>query len=131
MPGTGNAPTIAAAAVAAAKSQTVRLPGEEVAAKLVAALAQEVIALDDRIKQTDADIEGRFRRHPLAEVITSLPGFGFRLGAEFLSAVGDPTRIGLADQLPPGPASRRFLEILVNAPDDCTHPSATADDCAG
>jgi transposase len=97
--GIRNAPTIAAAAVAAAKSQTVRLPGEEVAARLVAALAQEVIALDDRIKQTDADIEGRFRRHPLAEVITSLPGFGFRLGAEFLSAVGDPTRIGSADQL--------------------------------
>ena len=58
--GVRNAPTIAAAAVAAAKSQTVRLPGEEVAAELVAALAQEVIALDDRIKQTDADIEGRF-----------------------------------------------------------------------
>ncbi|HZC89960.1 MAG TPA: transposase, partial [Mycobacterium sp.] len=54
---------------------------------------------DDRIKQTDADIEGRFRRHPLAEVITSMPGIGFRLGAEFLAAVGDPTRIGSADQL--------------------------------
>jgi transposase len=97
--GVRNAPTIAAAAVAAAKSQTVRLPGEEVAAGLIAGLAQEVIALDDRIKQTDADIEGRFRRHPLAEVITSMPGIGFRLGAEFLAAVGDPTRIGSADQL--------------------------------
>ncbi|BCJ79849.1 hypothetical protein MTY81_12220 [Mycolicibacterium sp. TY81] len=42
-----------------------------------------VINLDERIKHTDADIEERFRRHPLAEVITSLPGIGFRLGAEF------------------------------------------------
>ncbi|GFG88338.1 hypothetical protein MBOU_03800 [Mycobacterium bourgelatii] len=67
-----------------------RLPGEEVAAGLVAQLAQEVISLDERIKTTDADIEGRFRRHPLAEVITSMPGMGFRLGAEFLAAVGDP-----------------------------------------
>jgi transposase len=97
--GVRNAPTIAAAAVAAAKSQTVRLPGEEVAAGLIADLAQEVIALDDRIKHTDADIEGRFRRHPLAEVITSMPGIGFRLGAEFLAAVGEIKRIGSADQL--------------------------------
>ena len=97
--GVRNASTIATAAVAAAKSQTVRLPGEEVAAGLVAELAQGVISLDDRIKATDADIEGRFRRHHLAEVITSLPGIGFRLGAEFLAAVGDPTLIGSGDQL--------------------------------
>jgi transposase len=97
--GVRNASTIAAAAVTAAKTQTVRLPGEEVAAALVAELAQGVIALDDRIKATDADIEGRFRSHPLAEVITSIPGIGFRLGAEFLAAIGDPTLIGSADQL--------------------------------
>ena len=97
--GLRNAHTIADAAVAAAKTQTVRLPGEEVAAGLVAELAQGVIALDDRIKTTDADIEGRFRRHHLAEVITSMPGIGFRLGAEFLAVVGDPALIGSADQL--------------------------------
>lgn len=94
-----NAHTIAEAAVVAAKTQTMRLPGEEVAAGLVAELAQGVIALDDRIKTTDADIEGRFRNHPLAEVITSMPGIGFRLGAEFLAVVGDPALIGSADQL--------------------------------
>lgn len=97
--GVRNASTIATAAVSAAKAQTVKLPGEEVAATLVAELAQGVIALDDRIKTTDADIEGRFRRHPLAEVITSMPGIGFRLGAEFLAAVGDPALISSADQL--------------------------------
>lgn len=97
--GVRNAATISTAAVAVAKTQTVRLPGEEVAAGLVAELAQGVIALDEPIKTTDADIEDRFRRHPLAEVITSLPGIGFRLGAEFLAAVGDPALIGSADQL--------------------------------
>jgi transposase len=97
--GVRNASAIAVAAVSAAKAQTVKMPGEEVAATLVAELAQGVIALDDRIKTTDADIEGRFRRHPLAEVITSMPGIGFRLGAEFLAAVGDPALIGSADQL--------------------------------
>jgi transposase len=97
--GVRNAATIAAAAVTAAKTHTVRLPGEEVAAGLVAELSQGVIALADRIKSTDAEIEGRFRRHPFAEVITSMPGMGFRLGAEFLAAVGDPALIGSADQL--------------------------------
>lgn len=97
--GVRNAASIAAAAVVAAKTQTVRLPGEDVAAGLVAELAQGVMALDERIKATDADIEGRFRRHPLAEVITSMPGIGFRLGAEFLAAVGDPALIGSADEL--------------------------------
>lgn len=97
--GVRNASTIAAAAVAAVKTQTVRLPGQDVAVGLVAELAQGVIALDDRIKTTDADIEARFRRHDLAEVITSMPGIGFRLGAEFLAAVGDPALIGSADQL--------------------------------
>ncbi|WP_051660563.1 IS110 family transposase [Mycolicibacterium aromaticivorans] len=97
--GVRNAAMIASAAVAAAKTQMVRLPGEGVAAGLVADLAKEVIALDERIKTTDADIEDRFRRHPLAEVITSMPGMGFRLGAEFLAAVGDPALIGSADQL--------------------------------
>ncbi|WP_264028637.1 IS110 family transposase [Mycobacterium mantenii] len=97
--GVRNAASITEAAVTAAKTQTVRLPGEDVAAGLLAELAQGVIALDDRIKATDADIEGRFRRHHLADVITSLPGIGFRLGAEFLAAVGDPAKIGSADQL--------------------------------
>ncbi len=52
--GVRNAAMIASAAVAAAKTQMVRLPGEGVAAGLVADLAKEVIALDERIKTTDA-----------------------------------------------------------------------------
>lgn len=97
--GVRNAESIAQAAVTAAKAQAVRLPGEDVAAELVAESAQGVIDLDVRVKAVDAEIEARFRRHPLAEAIVSLPGMGFRLGAEFLAAVGDPALIGSADQL--------------------------------
>ncbi len=97
--GVRNAATIAAAAVTAAKAQTVRLAGEDVGAGLVAELAQGVMNLDARIKTTDADIEERFRRHPLAEVITRLPGIGFRLGAEFLAVVGYPGLLESPDQL--------------------------------
>ena len=97
--GVRNATKIAEAAVAAARTQTAQLPGEGVAASLVADLAQEILDLNTRIAHTDASIEERFRRHPSAEAIVSLPGMGFRLGAEFLAAVGDPTLIGSADQL--------------------------------
>ena len=97
--GVRNATTIAEAAVVAAKSQTVRLPGEDVAAELVAALAKEVMDLDTRIKQADTAIEDRFRRHRLADVIISMPGFGYRLGAELLAAIGDPDLITSADHL--------------------------------
>ena len=128
--GVRNAASIATAAVAAVKTQTVRLPGEEVAAGLVADLAREVIALDDRIKTTDADIEGRFRRHPLAEVITSMPGMGFRLGAEFLAASVIPPRSDRPTNSPPGPAWHPCPVTPENAPDDCTPPSATVADCA-
>jgi hypothetical protein len=62
---------IAEAAVAAARTQTARPPGEEVAAGLVAALAEEVLDLDARISSVDAALQARFRRHPLAEVICS------------------------------------------------------------
>lgn len=97
--GVRHAESIAEAAIAAAKAQSVRLPGEEIAAELVAELAQGVIDLDARIATADTNIEARFRRHRFAEAIVSLPGMGFRLGAEFLAAVGDPNLIGSADEL--------------------------------
>jgi transposase len=90
---------IAEAAVAAVRTQTVRLPGEDVAAQLVAALAEEVLDLDARIGTADAAIKQRFRRHPLAGVISSMPGFGFRFGAELLAAVGDLDQVDSADRL--------------------------------
>lgn len=90
---------IAQAAVAAARSQTTRLPGEDVAASLVAGLAREVMSLDEQIGALDTDIEARFRRHRLARVITSMPGMGYRLGAEFLAATGDLNWFTSAGQL--------------------------------
>ena len=83
-----NPARLAAAAVAAAASQTVRLPAEDIAAQLVTELAEEVMTLGARIRQIDQRIQERFRRHRAAGVITSLPGIGTLLGAEFLVATG-------------------------------------------
>jgi transposase len=67
---------------------------------LIADLAEGVLALDEQIKQVDELIQGRFHRHPAAEVIISLPGMGVLLGAEFLAATGgDMAAFGTPDRL--------------------------------
>ncbi|MCA2229609.1 IS110 family transposase [Nonomuraea aurantiaca] len=79
---------LAGKAVKAAKEQSVTLPGSSVAGRLVAQLAQDLIALAERIDAVDQLLEERFRQHELAEIIESMPGIGHVLGAEFLAAVG-------------------------------------------
>jgi transposase len=96
----GAADQLAAAAVAAAHQQSVALPGETLAAQIVATLAGEVVALNRQVRDLDELIEGRFRRHKLAPVIASLPGIGTLLGAEFLAATGgDMACFGTPDRL--------------------------------
>lgn len=67
-------------AIEAAQAQRTTVRGEKTAAAVVAKLAKEVIALDTEIAETDAAIEGRFRQHEHAAVITSLPDIGTLLG---------------------------------------------------
>ncbi|WP_245646366.1 IS110 family RNA-guided transposase [Nocardiopsis trehalosi] len=94
------ASALAKAAVEAARAQMTSLPGEELAAAMVVRLAKGVMALDEEIAELDALIEARFREHPHAEVIRSLPGMGPRLGAEFIAATGgDMDAFGSADRL--------------------------------
>lgn len=81
--------SVAAAAVAAAKLQHTTVPGEQVAAGIVADLAAQLLALDDRISGVDAQTRSTFRAHPQAEIIESLPGMGPILGAELIAAAGD------------------------------------------
>ncbi|WP_329423602.1 IS110 family transposase [Streptosporangium sp. NBC_01495] len=83
---------LAATAVEAAKAQTVALPGERMASQLVAQLAQDLIALEERIDAVVQMIEERFHQHELAEIVQSLPGVGPILGAEFLAAIGGNLR---------------------------------------
>ncbi|WP_405784781.1 IS110 family transposase [Streptomyces sp. NBC_01378] len=80
---------VARAALEAAQAQQTVLPGEDVAAQIVADLAGQILALDDRVKRIDRQIRDTFRSHPHAEIIESLPGMGPILGAEFIVAAGD------------------------------------------
>ncbi|MEH0573601.1 IS110 family transposase [Streptomyces sp. B21-108] len=95
-----SADELAARAVQAAEAQRTSVPGEDMTAHVVHSLAREVMALNEKIAETDNLIEGRFRRHRNAEVIASMPGIGSLLGAEFLAATGgDMDAFASADRL--------------------------------
>ena len=87
--GVRGADGVAEIAWEAASAQNVVLPGEAVAAQLVADIADRVLAVDVQLARIDAQIGETFRRHPQAAVIESMPGIGPILGAEFVVAAGD------------------------------------------
>ncbi|WP_335976737.1 IS110 family transposase [Streptomyces sp. CA2R106] len=87
-------------ALEAAGRQHTSLAGEKLTAQMVHTLAAEVLALNQQVNEVDKAIEARFRDHRDFEVITSMPGLGVILGAEFLAATGgDMTAFGTADRL--------------------------------
>src|SRR3712207_4324147 len=90
---------VADKALAAAKNQSVTLPAQDVAASIVAELAKDVLSLKERIESIDEEIGQRFFARPEARILSSLPGMGPILGAEFLVAVGDICAFSSADRL--------------------------------
>jgi len=87
---------MAATALQAAAGQTVVLPGEATTGVLIKQLARKLLNLDREIKDTGKLITSRFRAHPQAAIIESLPGMGPILGAEFLVAAGGNARAAFA-----------------------------------
>jgi transposase len=90
---------VAHKALAAARAQSVSLPAQDVASRIVAELAKDVLSLKERIESIDEEIGQRFFVRPEARILTSLPGMGPILGAEFLVAVGDVSAFESADRL--------------------------------
>ncbi|WP_344933960.1 IS110 family transposase [Sphaerisporangium flaviroseum] len=80
---------VAATALQAADAQRFMLPGESIAAQIVADLAIQLLALDERVKTLDKQITEAFHTHPQAQIIESMPGIGAILGAEFIVAAGE------------------------------------------
>ena len=109
----------ACTALAAAEAQSITLPGETMAAAVVARLAKGVISLNQEIGELEALIEARFREHRHAPVLLSMPGIGVQLGAEFLAATGgDMDAFDTCDKLAgfagPAPAPRDSGRISGN-----------------
>lgn len=88
--GVRNASKLAEKALLAAQAQHAETPAADVAAEIVRELAESALSLKERTAELDGQLERRVLAHPLAEVLSSLPGIGPVLSAEFLAAVGDP-----------------------------------------
>ena len=84
-----NYATVAARALTAARAQPVTLPGQEIAAAIIAELATNTLAIDQRLTVLDEQIAAMFAQHPQAAIIQSMPGFGPILGATLLVTAGD------------------------------------------
>ncbi|PWI06705.1 IS110 family transposase [Streptomyces sp. NWU339] len=94
------AKALAEAALEAAGRQHTALPGEKITAQVIRALAKEVMSLNEQIAEIDKLIAAQFREHKLSAVISSMPGIGPLLGAEFLAVTaGDMSRFGSSDRL--------------------------------
>jgi transposase len=81
-------PAMVAKAMDAAAAQTLPLAGQATTAGLITAQARKLLDLDHEIKALDKLITSRFRTHPQAAIIESLPGMGPIPGAQFLAATG-------------------------------------------
>lgn len=120
---------VAAAALEAAAAQHATLPGQMVAGQITADLAGQVLAVDDRLARVDQQIKTVFAQHPQADIITSMPGVGTVLGAEFVVAAGDLSVYSDAGRLASRPGWSRCLATPVVGPGTCTGPGGTADAC--
>lgn len=77
---------------AALDAQTVTVPAEETAGRVIRELAEELDQLAVRRARLAQEIEQAFTSHPSAPVLMSIPGIGARTGARILTEIGDINR---------------------------------------
>jgi transposase len=91
--------------------QTVTVPGTEAAAIILPGLSASLAATLRQRAQLAAQIEAMLEAHPLAKVLTSMPGVGVRTGARILVEIGDarafPDAAHLASYAGLAPVTRR------------------------
>ncbi|RKT51654.1 IS110 family transposase [Saccharothrix australiensis] len=90
---TAHAPRIGeelvATILAALDEQTVTVPGTTAADTVLPRLADSLKTVLLQRKQVAAEVEGILDAHPLAGVLTSMPGIGVRTAARILLEIGD------------------------------------------
>jgi Transposase IS116/IS110/IS902 family len=102
------------------------------ATALVKRLARRLLELDREIKDIDKTITERFREHPYARIIESLPGFGPSLGAEFLVATrGDLASFATAGRLASYAGLVPVPKDSAESPVTCVARNVTTADCDG
>jgi hypothetical protein len=73
-------------------AQTVTVPAEQTAGRVIRELAEELDRLADRRDRLAQEIEQSFTGHAQARVLMSIPGIGARTGARILTEIGDINR---------------------------------------
>jgi transposase len=92
-------------------AQSVVVPGTTDFGRVIAGVAAQLRDTHIERSALAADLEARLEAHPLAEVLTSMPGVGFRTALKILTIVGDgtafPTAAHLAAYAGLAPVTRR------------------------
>lgn len=92
--------SIAKTAVDAAKEQTTVVIGEAAAARLVNRAARDLLRIRDELAEIETEIDTALQGSEPAGLLVSVPGFGYRLAADFLAATGaDLTVFEIPDRL--------------------------------
>lgn len=97
--------------LAALDAQTVVIPGTTAFGRVIVGVATQLREVRTERDTLAAELEARLEAHPLAEVLTSMPGLGFRTALKILTIVGDgaafPTAGHLAAYAGLAPVTRR------------------------
>jgi transposase len=105
------AKTLPGKILAALDAQTVVVPGTAAFGRVIAGVAAQLRDVRAERDTLAADLEARLEAHPLAEVLISMPGLGFRTALKILTIVGDaaafPTSGHLAAYAGLAPVTRR------------------------
>lgn len=105
------AKTLPAKILAALDTQTVTVPATQQFGRVIAGVATQLRAVRAERAALAAELEARLEAHPLAPVLTSMPGVGVRTAVKILTTVGDgsafPTAAHLAAYAGLAPVTRR------------------------
>jgi len=93
-------------------AQTVVVPGTAAAAKVLPGLAAQILQLRDQRREIAKDVEKVLDDHPLAGILTSMPGVGVKIAARLLAEIGGdvsafPTAAHLAAYAGLAPVTKR------------------------
>lgn len=105
------AKSLPAKILAALDAQTVTVPGTTEFGRVIAGVAAQLRDVHLERANLATDLEARLEAHPLAAVLTSMPGVGLRTALKILTIVGDgsafPTAGHLAAYAGLAPVTRR------------------------
>jgi transposase len=88
--------TLPAQILTALAEQSVTIPATEQYGRVIRGLARQLLTVLDQRDTLRAELEDLLATHPLAEILTSMPGVGARTAIELLRTVGDSSTFASA-----------------------------------